>query len=52
MTEVWLYIWIAAFAYDEYGEFQDAGVKFYKTDFWSMWDMGMILTGVAFFIIR
>lgn len=29
--EVLLYIWIAAFAYDEFGEFQDAGVLFYRT---------------------
>jgi hypothetical protein len=52
VTEVFLYIWIAAFAYDEFGEFKDAGVMFYQTDFWSLWDLGIILTGVAFLIVR
>lgn len=31
VREVFLYIWIAAFAYDEFGEFKDAGVLFYRT---------------------
>lgn len=30
VKEVFLYIWIAAFAYDEFGEFKDAGVLFYR----------------------
>jgi len=51
-TEVLLYVWIAAFAYDEFGEFQDAGYLFYQTDFWSIWDLAIILVGVAFFITR
>ena len=49
-TEVFLYIWIAAFAYDEFGEIQDAGVLFYQTDFWSLWDIGIIGVGIAFLI--
>jgi hypothetical protein len=52
VTEIFLYIWIAAFAYDEFGEFQDAGVMFYQTDFWSLWDLGIIFTGIAFLIVR
>lgn len=28
-TEILLYIWIAAFAYDEFGEIQDTGSRFY-----------------------
>ncbi|KAF7512205.1 hypothetical protein GJ744_002367 [Endocarpon pusillum] len=52
VTEVFLYIWIAAFAYDEFGEFKDAGVAFYQTDFWSLWDLGIIITGIAFLIFR
>ena len=31
VKEIFLYIWIAAFAYDEFGEFKDAGVLFYRT---------------------
>lgn len=52
VTEVLLYIWIAAFAYDEFGEFRDAGAMFYQTDFWSLWDLGIIITGLAFLTIR
>lgn len=49
-VEVILYIWIAAFAYDELGEFQDAGSSFYATDFWSLWDLGIIGVGFAYMI--
>ena len=51
-TEVLLNIWIAAFAYDEFSEFQDAGRLFYTTDFWSVWDLGIIGIGVAYLITR
>ena len=51
-VEVLLYVWIAAFAYDEFGEFRDAGVSFYVADFWSLWDMGIIGIGVAYMISR
>jgi hypothetical protein len=50
ITEALLYIWIAAFAYDEIGEIQDAGLMFYQTDFWSLWDMGIIGVSAAFVI--
>ena len=45
-----LYVWIAAFAYDEFGEFQDAGSSFYATDFWSLWDLGIIGIGFAYMV--
>ena len=51
-TEIALYLWIAAFAYDEFGEFRDAGMLFYRTDFWTAWDLAIVAVGVAFFIIR
>lgn len=50
MVEILLYIWIAAFAYDELGEFQDAGTLFYAADFWSLWDIGIVGIGVAFLV--
>ncbi|MCJ1246489.1 hypothetical protein MMC30_003697 [Trapelia coarctata] len=50
--EVLLYIWIAAFAYEEIGEFRDAGHLFYAADFWSLWDLCIILVGIAFMIAR
>lgn len=47
-TEALLYIWIAAFAYDEFGEIKDAGLMFYQTDFWSLWDIAIIGVSAAF----
>lgn len=49
-VEISLYIWIAAFAYDEFGEFRDAGVSFYVADFWSLWDIGIIGIGLAYMV--
>ncbi|KIV99602.1 uncharacterized protein PV09_08777 [Verruconis gallopava] len=51
-AEILLYIWLVAFAYDEFGEYMDAGTAFYTTDFWSLWDIGIVAIGVAFFITR
>ena len=51
-VEILLYVWITAFAYDEYGEFTDAGILFYQTDFWSLWDLGIIGIGISFLISR
>lgn len=51
-TEALLYVWIAAFAYDEFGELRDAGFLFYQTDFWSVWDLAIIIVCVAFFVTR
>lgn len=33
-------------------EFLDAGSTFYAADFWSLWDLGIIFVGMAFFILR
>ncbi|MCJ1474732.1 hypothetical protein MMC13_003392 [Lambiella insularis] len=52
MFEVFLYIWIAAFACEEFGEYRDAGSLFYAADFWSLWDLCIILIGVAFLLAR
>ena len=52
VVEGFLYVWIAAFAYDEFGEFRDAGSSFYKTDFWSLWDLGIIGVGLAYMVSR
>ena len=49
-VEVFLYIWIVAFAYNEYGEFQDSGTLFYAMDFWSIWDVGIVGIGAAYLI--
>ncbi|OJJ73463.1 hypothetical protein ASPBRDRAFT_504247 [Aspergillus brasiliensis CBS 101740] len=50
--ETMMYIWIAAFAYDEVSGMADAGMLFYQMDFWSAWNMGIIGTGLAFVITR
>ena len=49
-VEVLLYLWIAAFAYEEFGEFKDAGTLFYAADFWSLWDIGIIGIGAAYLV--
>ena len=49
-VEVMLYIWIAAFACEEFGEFRDAGTLFYAADFWSLWDVIIIAIGTAFLV--
>lgn len=52
-AEILLYIWIAGFAYDEFGEIQDAGqTSFYTTDFWFLWDLGIVAVGTAFLVLR
>lgn len=48
--EAMLYIWIVAFAYDELSGMTDAGVAFYQMDFWKIWNMGIIGTGLAFVV--
>lgn len=50
--EILLYVWIVAFAYDEFGEYIDAGTAFYATDFWSLWDIGIVAIGGVFFVLR
>lgn len=32
------------------GEYIDAGQAFYAADFWSLWDIGIVAIGIAFFI--
>ncbi|PVI03155.1 hypothetical protein DM02DRAFT_612394 [Periconia macrospinosa] len=53
VAEALLYIWIAGFAYDEFGDFVDAGqTSFYATDFWWMWDISIVVAGIAFATLR
>ncbi|KAJ5611317.1 hypothetical protein N7510_008036 [Penicillium lagena] len=50
--ETLMYIWIVAFAYDELSGIVDAGVLFYQMDFWSLWNLAIIVVGSAFVIAR
>ncbi|KAI1767255.1 hypothetical protein GGR53DRAFT_482761 [Hypoxylon sp. FL1150] len=50
--EVLLYIWFAAFFYDEVSEYIDAGSIFYAADVWNLFDMTMIAIGAVFAILR
>ncbi|GJN76664.1 hypothetical protein PLIIFM63780_000150 [Purpureocillium lilacinum] len=52
VTEVILYLWIAAFFYDELTEWMDAGSVFYATDIWNLFDMIMIFIGFTFGVLR
>ncbi|KAK1988817.1 ion transporter [Colletotrichum cereale] len=50
-NEIVLYIWLAAFLYDELSEWADAGTIFYATDVWNLFDMIMIGIGIAFAVL-
>lgn len=52
LLEALMYIWIAAFAYDELSGITDAGMAFYQMDSWRIWNVGIIGTGLAFVITR
>jgi hypothetical protein len=47
-----LYIWFAAFAYDEFSEFMGAGTMVYSVDIWNAFDSIIILIGAAFMGLR
>ncbi|KAL4973278.1 hypothetical protein BDW66DRAFT_162205 [Aspergillus desertorum] len=50
--EAVLYVWIAAFAYDELSGLVDSGMLFYQMTFWNLWDLCIIWTGLVFVITR
>ncbi|KAH6632313.1 hypothetical protein F5144DRAFT_533722 [Chaetomium tenue] len=50
--EVFLCLWLAAFAYDELSEWIDAGSIFYAADVWNIFDMFMIGIGFTYFVMR
>lgn len=52
LSEVLLYVWFAAFFYDELSEWSDAGSIFYATDIWNLFDITMICIGFVFAIMR
>ncbi|PHH64411.1 hypothetical protein CDD81_4632 [Ophiocordyceps australis] len=52
LTEIVLYIWLAAFFYDELSEWMDAGSVFYAADIWNIFDMSMIVIGLIFALLR
>ena len=49
-SEILLYIWFAAFAYDEFSEFLGAGTMVYSVDIWNGFDSIIILIGAAFMV--
>ncbi|KAL1998344.1 hypothetical protein VTN02DRAFT_6362 [Thermoascus thermophilus] len=52
LLESLLYTWVVAFAYDELSGMADAGMLFYQMGFWSIWNLAIIGTGVAFVVSR
>ncbi len=51
-AEVFFYIFLAAFTYDELSEWIDAGSLFYVYDFWNLFDLIMICIGTVFVVLR
>ncbi|KAF1347781.1 hypothetical protein BDV97DRAFT_299440 [Delphinella strobiligena] len=52
VLEILLDIWLTSFAYNEFNEYLEAGKTFYLRDFWSLWDILIILIGIAFCVAR
>ncbi|OJI96655.1 hypothetical protein ASPVEDRAFT_120784 [Aspergillus versicolor CBS 583.65] len=52
LFEAILYVWIAAFAYDELSGVVDSGMLFYQMTFWNIWDLCIIGTGLIFVITK
>ncbi|POS75182.1 hypothetical protein DHEL01_v206427 [Diaporthe helianthi] len=50
--EVLFYIFTLGFVFDELDDFMQSGIYFYSTDIWSVWDIGIALIGIAFFVLR
>ena len=50
--EVFFFVFLAAFAYDELSEWIDAGSLFYVYDFWNVFDLIMICIGAVFAVLR
>jgi len=48
--EAALIVFFVAFAVDEISSMRDAGTAFYTADFWSLWDVCIIIIGIAFLI--
>lgn len=51
-TEAVLWVWIAAFCYDEFCEWLDAGSVFYVTDIWNVCDVILMLLCFVFVVLR
>lgn len=52
LWEVLFYICTLGFAFDELDDFLESGAYFYSADIWSLWDIGILLIGVTFFVLR
>ncbi|EPE02396.1 ion transporter [Ophiostoma piceae UAMH 11346] len=52
VSEVFFFLFLAAFAYDELSEWIDAGSLFYVYDFWNVFDLIMIGIGSVFAVLR
>ncbi|KAI1859278.1 uncharacterized protein JN550_012087 [Neoarthrinium moseri] len=50
--EVVLYVFIAGYAAEQWGQFVENGAQFFSTDIWSLWDIGIICIGTTFFVLR
>ncbi|KUI54569.1 Calcium channel YVC1 [Cytospora mali] len=50
--EILFYVFLLGFAFDEMDDFIESGAYFYSADIWSLWDIGILVIGVAFFVLR
>lgn len=50
--EMFFYVFVLGFAFDEVDDFIESGASFYQTDIWSIWDIGIVIIGLLFFLLR
>lgn len=51
-AEIVLYVWIAAFSYEELSTFWETGSRFYAADLWNYMDISIAAISLAFIVTR
>ncbi|KAK9325578.1 hypothetical protein V1517DRAFT_313714 [Lipomyces orientalis] len=51
--EIALDVWFAGFVYEEIGQVRESGsIRYYASDYWSAFDLAMIVIFLTFFVVR
>lgn len=51
-AEAILYLWIAAFSYEELSAWWETGSRFYAADLWNYMDISIAIVSIAFIVTR
>ncbi|KAK9248861.1 hypothetical protein V1506DRAFT_527976 [Lipomyces tetrasporus] len=53
VLEIALDVWFAGFVYEEIGQVRESGsIRYYASDYWSAFDLAMIVIFLTFFVVR